>query len=137
MALPNPYHVKIHRNYTIEDIANLFQLHKNTVRTWVKQGLPVIDSQRPMLILGGDLMEYLQSKRKSKKTTCKLNELYCVSCKAPKEPALNMAEFKAINEQTGRLIGLCPTCDSEMNKFVSQSKLPSVLEKLEVTITTK
>ena len=136
MALPNPYHVKIHRNYTIEDIANLFQLHKNTVRTWVKQGLPVIDSQRPMLILGGDLMEYLQSKRKSKKTTCKLNELYCVSCKAPKEPALNMAELKPINEQTGRLIGICPTCDSVMNKFVSQSKLPAIQAKLEVTITT-
>ena len=136
MALPNPYHVKIHRNYTIEDIANLFQLHKNTVRTWVKQGLPVIDSQRPMLILGGDLREYLQSKRKAKKTTCKLNELYCVSCKSPKLPALNVVEFIATNEQTGRLIGICPTCDSVMNKFVSQSKLLTIQEKLQVTITT-
>ncbi len=136
MALPNPYHVKIHRNYTIEDVAALFQLHKNTVRSWVKQGLPVIDTNRPMLILGSDLREYLQSKRKAKKATCKPNELYCVSCKAPKEPALSMAEFKAINEQIGRLIGLCPTCDSVMNKFVSQSKLPEIQAKLEVTITT-
>ena len=135
MALPNPYRVKLHRNYTIEDIADLFQLHKNTVRMWVKQGLPVIDSNRPMLILGSDLREYLQSKRKAKKTPCKLNEFYCVSCKAPKKPALNMAEFKAINEQTGRLIGLCPTCGSVMNKFVSQSKLPTIQKKLEVTIT--
>jgi len=135
MALPNPFHVKIHRNYTIEDIAALFQLHKNTVRSWVKQGLPVIDSNRPMLILGSDLREYLQSKRKANKTPCKLNELYCVSCKAQKEPALNMTEFKAINEQTGRLIGLCPTCDSVMNKFISQSKLSAIQAKLEVTIT--
>ena len=136
MALPNPYRVKIHRNYTIEDIADLFQLHKNTVRLWVKQGLPVIDTNRPMLILGSDLREYLQSKRKAKKTPCKLNELYCVSCKAPKKPALDMVDFKAVNEQTGRLIGLCPTCDSVMNKFVSQGKLPAIQAKLEVTITT-
>ena len=135
MALPNPYHVKIHRNYTIEEIAALFHLHKNTVRTWVRRGLPVIDTARPMLILGSDLRKYLQLKRKANKTPCKLNELYCVSCKAPKEPALNMAEFKAINEQAGRLIGLCPTCDSVMNKFVSQCKLSEIQAKLEVTIT--
>jgi Homeodomain-like domain len=36
---PNPRLVKIHRNYSVEDIARLFGIHKNTVRNWLKQGL--------------------------------------------------------------------------------------------------
>ena len=36
---PNPRLVKIHRNYTVEEIATLFGIHKNTVRDWVKAGL--------------------------------------------------------------------------------------------------
>ncbi|MEO7863683.1 MAG: helix-turn-helix domain-containing protein, partial [Nitrospirales bacterium] len=37
---PNPRLVKIHRNYTVEEIANLFGIRRNTVREWVKRGLP-------------------------------------------------------------------------------------------------
>ncbi len=33
---PNYRQVKIHRNYTVEEIARLFGIHKNTVRGWVK-----------------------------------------------------------------------------------------------------
>ena len=48
--------VKIHRNYTVEEIAKLFGIHKNTVRNWVKDGLATIDDKRPMLILGHELV---------------------------------------------------------------------------------
>jgi len=41
-----------YRNYTVEEIAKLFGVHRNTVRQWVKQGLPTSDRKRPMLILG-------------------------------------------------------------------------------------
>ncbi len=30
----NPRLVKLHRSYTVEQIARLFDLHKNTVRAW-------------------------------------------------------------------------------------------------------
>jgi len=32
----NPNLAKIHRNYTVEEVALLFSVHKNTVRSWVK-----------------------------------------------------------------------------------------------------
>lgn len=41
-------------------MANLFYVHKNTVRSWVKDGLATNDDKRPMLILGSDLKDYLQ-----------------------------------------------------------------------------
>jgi len=45
--LPNPRLVKIHRNYTIEGIAALLDVHKNTVANWIKQGLPICGKNRP------------------------------------------------------------------------------------------
>ena len=38
----NPRRVKIHRCYTVEEVAKLFGAHKNTVRGWLKAGLPRI-----------------------------------------------------------------------------------------------
>ena len=37
---PNPRLAKIHRSYSVEEIARLFRVHKNTVRAWLRQGLP-------------------------------------------------------------------------------------------------
>jgi transposase-like protein len=49
---PNPRLAKIHRSYSVEEIARLFKLHKNTVRAWLRQGLEAIDGQRPTVVRG-------------------------------------------------------------------------------------
>ena len=49
--------VKIHRNYTISEVAQLLGVHKNTVQHWLKSGLPHIGEPRPILILGQDLKD--------------------------------------------------------------------------------
>ena len=93
---PNPNLAKIHRNYTVEEVANLFSVHKNTVRLWVKDGLATNDNKRPMLILGSNLKHYLQAKRKSKQRKCLPFEIYCVRCRSPQLPAENMADYEPI-----------------------------------------
>ena len=32
----NPNRAKIHRNYTVGEVASLLNIHKNTVRAWIK-----------------------------------------------------------------------------------------------------
>ncbi len=125
--------VKIHRSYTVEEVARLFGNHKNTVRAWVKAGLPTADRKRPTLILGRDLATFLQSRRAGRKQPCQLGEMYCVRCRAPKTPAANMVEFKPVTEKIGNLIAICPDCDSIMNRCVSMAKLGSVQGKMEIT----
>jgi Helix-turn-helix domain len=73
---PNHRRVKIHRSYTVEEIAGLFGIHKNTVRVWVKTGLPTCDERRPMLILGHDLASFLQARRARRKQPCRPGEIY-------------------------------------------------------------
>jgi len=115
----NPNKAKIHRSYTVEEVASLYVVHKNTVRAWVKAGLPVCDNKKPMLILGRDLRLFIQLKNKKNKQKCKPNEMYCLRCKTPHVPAENMVEYEPINHVIGRLIALCSCCEGVMNKYIS------------------
>ena len=129
----NPNLVKIHRSYLVEEIAALFNLHKNTVRNWVKEGLPINDDLRPMLILGCDLREFLKQRKAKQKRPCKFYEFYCLKCRAPKKPAGNMAEYLPMSETRGRLTAICPSCYSIMNRYTDLDKLTAISTELEVT----
>jgi hypothetical protein len=130
----NPNLAKIHRNYSVEEIAGLFSVHKNTVRMWIKDGLVTIDTKRPVLIKGSSLRDYLQSKRATAKRKCQPDEIYCVRCRVPQRPAENMAEYEAINANTGRLMGLCPCCNGIINKYFTVSQLEQIRGKLDITL---
>jgi hypothetical protein len=130
---PNYRRVKIHRNYAVEEIARLFGVHKNTVRVWVKTGLPTIDDRRPMLIVGQDLASFLKARRVKNKKTCQSGEIYCVGCRAPKHPAGEMADYLPQSETLGTLRAICPDCDSMMNRRVSMEQLPQIRGGLDIT----
>ena len=130
---PNYRLVKIHRSYTVEEVAALFCIHKNTVRAWVKAGLPTSDNKRPMLILGRDLAVFLQARRVKNKQPCQPGKIYCVRCRAPKFPAGDMAEYHPVTEKLGNLIAICPDCNSIMNRRVNLTKLGQVRGKMDIT----
>ena len=130
---PNHRLVKIHRSYTVEEVAKLFGSHKNTVRNWTKNGLAIIDDNRPMLIFGQDLVEFLQKRRARNKQTCKPGELYCVRCRVPKLAAGNTAEYTTVTSKIGNLIAICPDCDSIMNRRVSLVKIWEVCGNIDIT----
>lgn len=130
---PNHRLVKTHRSYAVEEIAGLFDIHKNTVWNWVKKGLAAIDGNRPMLIHGQDLVVFLQARRAKHKQSCKPGELYCVRCRAPKLPAGEMAEYSPVTEKTGNLIAICPACNAIMNRRVSLVKIEEVRGNIDIT----
>ena len=132
---PNPRLVKIHRSYTVEEIANLFGVHPNTVRDWIKRrGLPTSDQKRPFLILGRDLVAFLQARRAKNKRPCQPGEIYCVRCRAPKAPAGAMADYEPVTETLGNLIAICPDCNAIMNRRVSLAKLEQIRGRLDITM---
>ena len=132
----NPRLAKIHRNYTVEEVAELFGVHKNTVRSWIKDGLAVCDERKPMLILGAVLQDYLHSKKAERKRKCSPWEFYCVRCRVPKYPAGGMADYEPETEEKGRLIAICPDCEALMNKFTSTAKLAGVMQEIDVFLPT-
>jgi excisionase family DNA binding protein len=133
--LPNPRRAKIHRNYTVEEVAQLYGVHRNTVRQWIKHGLPVCDDRRPVLILGRELAVFLLRKRTHNKQPCKPGEIYCVRCRTPQSPALSMADYEPLTTTGGNLIGLCPGCSGMMYRRVNRARLAAVAGNLEVRFT--
>lgn len=131
---PNPRLAKIHRNYTVDEIAKLYGVHKNSVRSWVKGGLPTTDDRRPMLILGRDLVAFLHARRVKNKRPCRPGEIYCMRCRAPQKPAGDMAEYQPITATSGNLIGICPCCDSMMYRRVNLARLAQVGANLDITM---
>lgn len=130
---PNYRLVKIHRNYTVEEVADLFCIHKNTVREWVKKGLPLCDEKRPALILGRVLAEFLQTQRTKNKRTCQAGEMYCLRCREPRKPVPDLLDYQPITDKVGNLTAVCSHCDALMNKRVSYAKLPVIQAQMGVT----
>lgn len=131
---PNPRLAKIHRNYTVEEVAALFGVHRNTVREWVKRGLPINDDRRPILILGRELIAYLRARRVKNKRRCQPGEFYCVRCRAPKAAAGDMADYQPVTKALGNLIAICSDCETMMNRRVCLANLEQVRGQLDITM---
>jgi hypothetical protein len=132
---PNPRLAKIHRNYSVEDLARLFKVHKNTVRNWFKQGLEPVDDQRPILVRGQDLRRFLTERRSRAKRACGPGRIYCLPCRAPKVPAGKIAECLQTGETTGTLQGICPDCNRMIYRRVNPQKLNAVRADLDIAVT--
>ena len=132
--LYNPNLAKIHRNYSVEEVADLYGVFKGTVRVWIKAGLPTLNQKRPMLIKGSELAAYHRARRTKNKQTCKAGEMYCLKCRIPKKPDGNMVDLQTITEKIGNLVGICPTCYTIMNRRVNIAKLEQVRGEMDITM---
>lgn len=131
---PNYRLVKIHRNYTVEEVATLLHVHRNTVRHWIKQKLPTVDAKRPTLIHGRDLGEFLKARRQKNRRPCGLDEIYCVRCRIPVKPAGGMVDYKAGAAALGNLVGMCPVCESLIYRRVNVTKLSGLRAYFDISV---
>jgi hypothetical protein len=124
--------VKIHRNYTISEAADLLGAHPNTLHAWLMAGLPCIKDRRPWLILGRDLRAFLDRRRTRRRVHCPANHLYCFRCRAAREPAGMMLDYEPTTANSGNLKGLCSVCEAWMNRRASLAKLGQVAGRCDI-----
>lgn len=116
MSRIDPRRAKLHRSYDVCELADRLGVHKNSVRQWIKAGLPIIDGERPVLILGQEFQAWWGTRRKAAKRPCQPGQMYCFKCREPKAPALGMVDYVATNAATGNLKALCETCGTTMHR---------------------
>jgi hypothetical protein len=78
--------------YSVQEIAELFGIHKNAVLRWLTAGLRANRDQRPFLIRGDELTRFLAIRQAEKRRKCAFTEFYCLKCRAPRESYLRIAD---------------------------------------------
>jgi hypothetical protein len=129
---PDWRRIKSLRSYTVEEAATALKIHRNTVRYWIKNGLPVLTDQRPHLIQGGELVSFLKQRRQRRRQRCGPAQLFCLKCRRPQAPAGDMVEHRPSGPKHSVLIGICPTCETLMYRFVSKTRMDTVLQQFRV-----
>lgn len=91
---PNHRVVRSARSYTIPEVAGVLGVSVGTVRSWVRSGLPAMVAQRPFLILGCELRDFLNARRAKFKASLQADELFCFSCKTARKPLGLMVDLR-------------------------------------------
>lgn len=118
--------------YTILEIQQIRGTSPQTVRRWIKEeGLPAMTSQRPFLIHGADLIDFLKTKSDKGKNPHAPGELSCFKCGTRGRPMGDMADLES-NGSRMRLKALCGACESPVSVYIGEAKLAQYREFLDI-----
>lgn len=109
--------------YRVEEVAELFGLHVQAVRRWLRDGLRRIDDRRPILIHGSDLIAFLDERQSKRKCRCAAGELYCCRCRMPRRPRSCLVRIELETDSRLLLSGECVECAAAMRQIGSVRKL--------------
>lgn len=128
----NPNAIKLHWTYDVSELAACCGVHKNTVRKWRQEGLAPIDERKPILFLGATVREYLKRRNAERKRPCGPGQLYCLRCRHPRPPALEMAEYVPITQSSGNVRAICAVCETLMPRRVALTTILLVMPGIDV-----
>lgn len=125
--------IKSFRTYTIVEAAEVSGVSPRTIRNWAADGLRVMDAERPVLIRGDDLRDFIKAKRESRKTKTSPNTFYCVCCRKTRKAAGGFADC-TIKDNRATLTALCETCSTIISKPIAEARIPEIARTLDLTI---
>ena len=122
----DPRRAKTHYSYTVAEAAQVLGVHRNTVRSWSRNGLQTVKTGGTVLILGDELRAYLTRQRAKRRVRCPPGSMYCLKCREARRPAEGMVETLAITATTVNLRGLCPDCGCLMHRRANVQRLGEI-----------
>jgi hypothetical protein len=124
-------------SYSIQEIAELFALHPNAVRRWLKEGLRRIDGQKPHLVHGSNLIDFLAQRQKQRKRHCEPGEMFCCRCRAPRLPRADTVTIDTVNARHSMIRGICELCGTKMNRGVLVERIADAETAFNLTPTSQ
>lgn len=126
--------IKALRCYRVEEAAEVSGVSPRTIRNWIADGLPVLDGERPMLIRGDDLQDYIKGTRASRKIRTAPDEFFCLACRKARKAAGGFADCN-VKDGRAMLTALCEVCETVVHKPVSVARIPEIERLLDLTTT--
>lgn len=125
------------RPYTVDDLCTLLGVGRPQVASWIVGGLPLVHKDKPRLVRGRDLKDFLAIARVSKKPKLPPGVFRCMYCKALTRPLYGMLDFTALASNSGRLSGLCEVCERPISSFCAARDLGQLQKAFDVTVNVK
>jgi hypothetical protein len=117
---PDHRRVRMHRSYSVAEAAERLGVCRNTVRNYLKRGLPSLKTSAGVLILGQAIRDFLSSRKAAAKSPCPPGHMYCFRCRAPRRPPPGLVELIWAEGRPLNLRGLCPECEALMHRRVGK-----------------
>lgn len=121
----NVARVKSNRSYTVEELADAAGVTPQTVRSWIKKGLPALTEQRPFLVLGRACKGFAANAKSVRRRPLQLGEFFCLRCKCARRAAMAMADYETLTPDRGLLRAFCEVCEGPCTRMVSAAALPA------------
>jgi hypothetical protein len=132
--------IKHRESYSLKQISEMFNVHQRTVQEWKKEGLKTISSEKPFLVMGYDLKEFLKEKLKTRKTKLDANQFYCTRCRKAVTSKDNSVSVNKLSKTIGKygfnciaVRGHCQICGAKLNKFSHFGKITELKNIFNIT----
>jgi hypothetical protein len=86
---------------------------------------------RPHLILGEDLIEFVQSRQKAKPKSAP-DQFRCFTCQTLTSPLDRIVFYTSLTPSRGQLEAICEVCGGACFKFAGEKRLASLSQILEI-----
>ncbi len=129
---PSGQNLKSHRSYTTGELATVLRVSRGTIHNWMRSGLEPIEGGKPLLFLGRVVKGFLSDYRQRHRSPCGPDEIYCLGCRKPQQPAGGLADLRHNSRGALVLSGICPSCEAMMFRVVAQRDVPDIKQILDV-----
>jgi hypothetical protein len=114
----------------VQELAKLLKITKRTIYRWLKEGMVCLNPDEHMkLVYGSDAKEFLLQKSSARKCKLSGSDFYCVRCRKKVNSIPNEIKFVKTGIKMGkdlesiRIIGKCPICKGQLNRFSTNEKI--------------
>lgn len=121
--------IRLHKDwvYSTEEVLEKYDICANTLTNWIKQGLRRIETARPHLYRGAELIRFHQDRRARGRTQLRHGEFKCVGCKQVvlPEPA-KVDVTPSTSSVSWTAITKCPDCSTLAWKILNATECDSL-----------
>lgn len=110
-----------HDVYNLSEICKHYNVTDQTVRNWLKAGLPRVPGVSEMLVNGGDLNAFHAARRKAAQKPLTLAQFLCLTCHEARDPVPGSVLGADPEQRTLRMQSECSVCGSTMFRVWSKA----------------
>ena len=116
--------------YSVEEVTELYEISKNTVSNWIKNGLKPADEAIPRLFRGAELTRFHDDRDRPLNRT-RPGEFKCFGCKIAVYPEVSTVSLSSTASHTLMGEATCPDCGGKMMKLLGDTECDYIRKCIE------